>query len=321
MKKHLTLLSGSANLELAEAIAKNVGVELTPIKSKKFNDGESYVHIEKSVRGSHVFVIQPTSPPVNDNLMELLIIIDALKRASAKEITAIIPYFGYARQDRKIISREPITAKLVADLLEKAGVARVVTFDLHVDQIQGFFDVPVDNLQAMPLLGQAVKDIKMDNLVVVAPDAGGTTRARRFAKLLYADLAIMDKRRPAHGEAKIMHILGEVKNKNAILIDDIIDSAGTICKASIELRKQGVKSITVCATHALLSQEAVDILTKADIDDIIVTDSIQIPKEKKMAKLKIVSLASFAAELVNSVFEGAPMGAIVQKKYYDVKNG
>lgn len=320
MKKHLTLLRGSANPKLAERISRSLGVELTPVEIKRFNDGETYVRIGKSVRGCHVFVIQPTSPPVNDNLMELLIIVDALKRASAKEITAVIPYYGYARQDRKATSREPITARLVATLMEAAGINRVVTFDLHVDQIQGFFNIPVDNLVAMPILAKSIIDKKLDNLVIVAPDVGGATRARRLAKTLYADMAIIDKRRPAHGESKIMHVIGKVKGKNAILIDDIIDTAGTVAAAASELKKKGVKDVYICATHALLSKEAVKKLSNEDIKEVIVTDTIMLPQEKTLPKIKIVSLAPFIAELINCVYEGEPMGIIVEGKYEKVRN-
>lgn len=319
MKKHITLLSGSSNPELAEKISKNLGIELTPVDIKRFNDGETYVRVEKSVRGSHVFIIQSTSPPVNDKLMELLILIDALKRASAKEITAIIPYYGYSRQDRKAASREPITAKLVASMIEKAGANRVVCFDLHVDQIQGFFNIPVDNLSGMPIIAKSLIDKKLKDVVIVSPDVGGATRARRLAKALDTDMAIIDKRRPAHGKSEIMNIIGEVEGKNAILIDDIIDTAGTISNAASAIKKKGAKDVYICATHAILSKEAIKKLSNEDIKEVIVTDSIKIPEEKKIPKIKVVSLAPFISELINCIFEGEPMGVIVEKKQREVK--
>ena len=320
MKKHITLLSGSSNPELAEKVSKELGIELTPVEIKNFNDGETYVRVEKSVRGSHVFIIQPTSPPVNDNLMELLILVDALKRASAKEITAVIPYYGYSRQDRKATSREPITAKLVASLIETAGVDRVVTFDLHVDQIQGFFNIPVDNLAAMPILAKSIIKKKLDNIVVVSPDVGGATRARRFAKVLDSEMAVIDKRRPAHGESEIMNIIGEVEGKSVILIDDIIDTAGTISNAATAIKKKGAKEVYICATHLIMSKDAINKLENDDIKEIIVTDSISISREKRLNKIKIVSLAPFITELIKCIFEGEPMGVIVEKHQKEVKN-
>jgi ribose-phosphate pyrophosphokinase len=321
MRKHLTLLSGSAHPDLAMQISRHINVALTPVEIKRFNDGETYVRVTKSVRGSHVFIIQPTSPPVNDNLIELLLIVDALKRASAKEITAVIPYFGYARQDRKAVSREPISAKLVADMLEVAGVDRVVTFDLHVDQIQGFFNIPVDNLAAMPILAKAILEKNLKNIVVVSPDAGGIKRTRRLAKALYCDMAMIDKRRPAHGEAKIMHLLGDVEGKTAILIDDIIDTAGTITNAAIELKKRGAKEVYICATHAILSKDAIKKLNIEEITKILITDSIKLSDEKKIDKIQIVPLASFIAELINCIFEGEPMGIIVEGMLKVIQNG
>lgn len=319
MKKHITLISGSSNPELAAKVSEKVGIKLTPVEIKRFNDGEIYVRVKESVRGSHVFIIQPTSFPANDTLMELLIIVDALKRASAKEITAIMPYFGYARQDRKSISREPITAKLVADLIERAGVHRVVTFDLHADQIQGFFNIPVDNIAAMPILAKCLLEKNLQDIVVVAPDVGGTTRARRLAKSLYCDMAIIDKRRPAHGESKVMHLIGEVKDKTAILIDDIIDSGGTISNAAIELKKRGAKEVYICATHAVFSKDAIPNLSKKEIKEVIITDTIRLPDEKKIPKVTVVSLASFIEELINCIYEGEPMGVVVEGKFKDIK--
>ena len=318
MKKHITLLSGTSNPELSKKVSEHLGIELTPVETNRFNDGEIYIRVSKSVRGSHVFIIQPTSRPANDSLMELLILVDALKRASAKEITAIVPYFGYARQDRKTVSREAITAKLVADLIEKAGIDRVVTFDLHADQIAGFFNIPVDNMKAMPTIAKSIIEKKLDNVVVVSPDVGGTKRARSLTKALYSDMAIIDKRRPAHGEAKVMHLIGEVEGKTAILIDDIIDSAGTISAAASELKKRGAKEVYICATHPVFSKNAIEKLKSSDIKEVIVTDTVKIPEENMIPKIKVVSLAPFIAETINCIFEGKPLGIIVEKKYEEI---
>jgi ribose-phosphate pyrophosphokinase len=320
MKKHITLLSGSSNPELAEKVSEYLKIPLTPVEIKRFNDGETYIRIGQSVRGSHVFIFHSTSPPVNDTLMELLIIIDALKRASAKEITAVIPYFGYARQDRKATSREPITAKLVASLIERAGADRVVTFDLHVDQIQGFFDIPVDNLSAIPILTGFILARKLKDITIVSPDVGGATRARRMAKLLNVHIAIIDKRRPRHGESQILNVIGEVDGKTCILLDDLIDTAGTISNAATEIKKRGAKEVYVCSTHAVFSKDAITKLSNPDIDEIFVTDTIRIPKEKRLPNLHIVSLAPFLSEIITSVFEGQPMGIIVEEKYSELKN-
>ncbi|MDO8481425.1 MAG: ribose-phosphate pyrophosphokinase [Nanoarchaeota archaeon] len=316
MTENITLISGSSNPEFAKKVSECLGVPLTPIETKRFNDGETYAHILESVRGHHVFVIHSTSPPVNDTLMELLIVVDALKRASAKEITAVIPYFGYARQDRKARSREPITAKLVASLIERAGVDRVVTFDLHVDQIQGFFDIPVDNLEAMPILAKPLSAIK--DLTIVSPDVGGAKRARRLAKDLDAPIALIDKRRPAHGKVETVNVIGDVKGRNCIIIDDIIDSGGTMANAARELKKRGAKDIILCATHAVLSGAAKQNLSEKAIKEVIVADTIHISKEKMLPKIKVVSLAQFTAELITSIFKGAPMGVIVRGKHEQV---
>lgn len=319
MKQKLILISGTSNPQLANDIAKNLGVKLTPTTIKKFNDGETYVRINESVRGSDVFVIQSASTPVNDNLMELLITIDALKRASAKEITAVIPYYGYSRQDRKAISREPITAKLVASMIEAAGANRVVTFDLHVDQIQGFFNIPSDNLTAMPILAKAIADKKLKDIVVVAPDAGSAKRVRRLADLLLVDLAIINKRRTARGESKVMELIGNVKGKNAILLDDMIDTGGTIANAAAELKKQGARDVYICATHAIFSKDAIKKLDSEYIKKVIITDTIRLPKSKRIPKIKVVSVAPFISEIINCIFQGDSMGVIVEEKCSLVK--
>jgi len=273
------------------------------------------VHIEKSVRGSKVFIIQPTSPPVNDKLMELLLIIDACKRASAKEINAIIPYYGYSRQDRKAIPREPISAKVAANLLEAVGVNRVVTFDLHVDQIQGFFNIPVDNLEALPSIANNILDKKLKDIVVVAPDVGGAKRARKLAKLLDTQIAIIDKRRPEHGVAEIMNVIGEIENKTCVIIDDIIDTAGTITGAAKALKEKGAKEVYLAATHAIFSGEAPKRLQDKAIKEVIATNSIQLPKEKQFPNLKVISLAQILAESIKRIYEGEPMGVLFDGLY------
>lgn len=315
MQNNLILISGTSSQKLAKDIARNLNTEITPATIKKFNDGETYVRINESVRGSNVFIIQSTSTPVNDSLMELLITIDALKRASAKEITAVMPYYGYSRQDRKSTSREPITAKLVASMLETAGANRVVTVDLHVDQIQGFFNIPSDNLTAIPILAKAISEKNLENIIVVAPDAGSATRVRRLADILLVDVAIINKRRTAHGESKVMELIGEVEGKTAILLDDIIDTGGTIANAAKELKKQGARDVYICATHPIFSKDAVQKLDSEYVKEVIATDTIHLPEEKQISKIKVVSIAPFLAEVINCIFQGDPMGKIVKEKY------
>lgn len=315
MKEQLKIISGSANLPLAEEVAKSLKVPLTEIEIKRFNDGEIYARILESVRGLDVYVIQPTCPDVNQNLMELLIIIDALKRASAARITAVIPYFGYARQDKKIKPREPITAKLVARMIEIAGANRAIMFDLHSPQIQGFFDIPSDNLDLLPIFTEYILNKNLKDIIVVAPDVGGTVRTRLLAKVLNAPLAIVDKRRPKPGVAEVENVVGDVKGKTAIIIDDIIDTAGTIAEASKILKKFGAKEIYVFATHAVLSGTAVERLKKAEIKEVVLTNSIMLPKEKKINKIKVISLANFLAETIKRCNKGMPMEAVYREMY------
>jgi ribose-phosphate pyrophosphokinase len=319
MPKKISLLAGSSNIELAKEISSHLKIPITPIEIKNFNDGELYVHIEKSVRGSNVFIIQPTSPPVNENLMQLLLITDACKRASAKEINAVIPYLGYSRQDRKNMPREPISAKLVANLIETAGVNRVVTFDLHVDQIQGFFNIPTDNLEAISLIADYLLEKKLKDIVVVSPDVGGARRARKLAKILDTNIAIIDKRRPVHGVAEIMNVIGDVKDKNAIITDDIIDSAGTISSAAKVLKEKGAKDIYIVATHALFSGQAIERLKDKAIKEVIVTNTIDISKEKRFDKLKIISLAKLLANSITKIYEGTPMGILFDDLYKKIE--
>lgn len=315
MSERIILLAGSSNEGLAKEISSYLNTSLTPMEIKQFNDGETYVHIEKSVRGARVFIIQPTSPPVNNKLMELLLIVDACKRASAKEINVIVPYFGYSRQDRKALPREPISAKVAANILEAVGIDRLVTFDLHVDQIQGFFNIPVDNLEAMPLIADYILDKKLKDVIVVAPDVGGARRARKLAKLLGTTIAIIDKRRPQHGVAEILNIIGDVEGKICIIVDDIIDTAGTITGAAKALKEKGAKEVYLAATHALFSGDAVKKLQDKAIKEVIVTNSIDIPENKQFDRIKIISLASLLAESIKRIYEGEAMGVIFDGLY------
>ena len=319
MQGELKVISGTANKSLAIDVAKHLKVKLTPVEIQRFSDGEIYVRILESVRGSDVYVIQPTSTDANLNLMELLIMIDALKRASPQRITAVIPYFGYSRQDRKTKPREPITAKLVAKLLEAAGVDRVMTFELHVPQVQGFFDIPSDNLDLIPLHAENILNKKLKDIVIVAPDVGSAARARSLARVIHAPIAIVDKRRPEQGIAKVEHIMGDVKNKTAILVDDIIDTAGTITESVSMLKKYGAKDIYVLATHPVLSGSAIKRLQKSHIKEIFVTNTIELPKEKQIKKIKIISIAPLLSETIKRAHEGTPMGIVYEKLYEKLK--
>ena len=276
MNSDLLIFSGTANEPLAKSICKYLGISLGEANVKKFSDGEILVKLKENVRGKDVFVIQPTSSPANDNLMELLILMDALKRASAERINAVIPYYGYARQDRKVAPRAPISAKLVADLLTVAGAHRVLTCDLHAGQIQGFFDIPVDNLYALPVLLPYIRENfgSGDGIVIVSPDAGGVERARAFAKRLGCGLSIIDKRRDEPNVSKVMHVIGDVKGKFAVIIDDMVDTAGTICNASDALLEEGARGVAACCTHPVLSGPALERIEASSLSQIVVTDTI-----------------------------------------------
>src|SRR5690606_754225 len=280
----IKVFSGNANKKLAEDICKELGVPCGRCEVGKFSDGEIFVNIDETVRGSDLFLIQPTCTPVNNNLMELLILIDAFKRASAGRINAVIPYYGYARQDRKTKAREPITAKLVADLLTVAGIDRVVSMDLHAGQIQGYFDIPVDHLSGVPILAEYFKDIVDEETVVVSPDLGGVTRARSFANLLDLPIAIIEKRRPKANVSEVMNVIGDINGKNVILIDDIIDTAGTIAKAASVLKNFGAKKVYGCATHGVLSSPAIERIRDSELERFVITDTIPLPEEKKIDK-------------------------------------
>ncbi|MBX5436594.1 MAG: ribose-phosphate diphosphokinase [Alicyclobacillaceae bacterium] len=294
----LALFTGNANRELAQEIADHIGVPLGECYVGRFSDGEVQIKLGESVRGTNVFVIQPTSAPVNEHLMELLIMIDALKRASARTINVVIPYYGYARQDRKARARDPITAKLVANLLDKAGANRVICMDLHVGQIQGFFDIPLDHLVAMPILANYFKKKRLENPVVVSPDPGSVARARAFAERLGASLAIIDKRRPEANVAEVMNIIGDIEGKTAILVDDMIDTAGTITLGAKALLERGARGVYACCTHPVLSGDGVKRLAESDIIEVVVTNTITLPPEKRIDKIKVLSVAELIAEAI-----------------------
>jgi ribose-phosphate pyrophosphokinase len=305
MPNDLVLTAGNANPSLAQEIARALGTRLVETEVSQFSDGEVFVQVNENVRGADVFILQPTCPPVNHNLMELLILIDALRRASAFRITAVIPYYGYGRQDRKVQPRVPITAKLVADLITAAGAHRVLTMDLHVGQIQGFFNIPVDHLFAAPVLlqyfQQRVAEHAWQDLVVVAPDAGGVERARAFAKRLGTTLAIMDKRRTGANEAKIMHVIGEVRERDVILLDDIIDTAGTIVQAVSALKEEGARRVLASCTHAVLSGQAIDRLERSSIEEVVVTNTIPLREEQQSKKITVLSVAPLLAEAIHRI--------------------
>jgi len=298
----MLIFTGNANPKLAKKICQHLKIKLGKALVGRFSDGEVRVKIEDNVRGRDVFVIQPTCPPVNENLMELLIMLDALRRASARRITAVIPYFGYARQDRKDQPRVPITAKLVANLLTIAGASRILTLDLHAGQIQGFFDIPLDHLYAVNVFIEYFKKLKIkNNLVVVSPDVGGIKMARAYAKRFKASLAIVDKRRNSPDSTEVMHLLGEVKGKTAILVDDLIATGSSLVEAAKVLKEKGAKKIYACVTHGVLSGDAVKKLESSFIDFLVITDSIPLPPEKKSRKIKVVSVAGLFAEAIKRV--------------------
>lgn len=313
----LKIFALSSNRPLAEKVASEVGVELGDINISQFADGEIKVNIDESIRGDHVYLVQSTSYPVNDHLMELLIAIDALRRASAKTINVVIPYYGYARQDRKAQPREPITAKLVANMLVQAGVDRLVTLDLHAAQIQGFFDIPMDHLLGAPLLANYFIDnhLEGDDVVVVSPDHGGVTRARKLAEFLKSPIAIIDKRRPKANVAEIMNIVGEVKGKTCVIIDDMIDTAGTITLAADALMEKGAKDIYVCCTHPVLSGPAISRLEKSPIKKVIITDSISLPEEKYLDKIETVTVSQLVGEAIKRIHENRSVSPLFEEQF------
>ena len=299
----MKILTGNSNKHLSQKISKFLKNRLVNSNIRKFADGEIYIEINENIRGNSIFLIQSVSSPANDYLMELLLSIDALKRSSAKNITAVIPYFGYARQDRKVVPRTSISAKLVSNLIAKAGADRVVTVDLHSGQIQGFFDIPVDNLFATPIFARHIKKkLKKNNIICVAPDVGGTARARALGKMLNVDLAIVDKRRPAPGKSEVMNVIGNVKNKTCILVDDIIDSGGTIVNAASELKKRGAKDVHVYVTHGVLSGNAVEKIKKSSIKNLVVTDTIDNSMKVKKAKnIEVLTISNLVGEAIKRI--------------------
>lgn len=300
----LKLLSGNSNIKLAQSVAKNLGINLTEADINKFKDGEISIKINESIRGKDVFIMQPTSAPTNDNIMELLIMIDACKRASAGYINAVIPYYGYARQDRKTRGREPITAKLVANLLTVAGANRVITMDLHAGQIQGYFDIPVDHFSAIRLLSTHFKSFaydKPEEFVVVSPDLGGVRRAREFADYLKLPIAIIEKRRPMPNVSEVMSVIGDFEGKHAIIVDDMIDTAGTITNAADFLVENGAKDVYLVATHGVFSGDAIKKLQKPSVKEVVITDTIELSEEKKIDKIVQLSIAPLLAEAIHRI--------------------
>ena len=299
----IKIFSGNSNPELAQKIASQLGVELGDAVVTRFSDGEISVNINESVRGVDAFIIQSTCSPVNRHLMEMLIMIDAFKRASAGRITAVIPYYGYARQDRKAKARDPITAKLVANLLTAAGADRILTMDLHANQIQGYFDIPVDHLLGGRILMEHFEKMNIEDLVVVSPDHGSVARARTFAQYLDSPIAIVDKRRPKDNVSEVMNIIGDVRDKNLIILDDMIDTAGTMCNAAEALKKFGAKNIYACCTHPVLSGPAIERIQNSELTEVIVLDTIPLPEEKRIEKIKILSTAPLFASAIEKIFD------------------
>ena len=311
----IKLFAGNSNRALAEAIARELKIPLSDVEVGRFSDGETSVHLGETVRGRDVFIIQSTCSPVNDNLMELLIMIDAAKRASAGRVTAVVPYFGYARQDRKARSRDPITAKLVADIITSAGADRILTMDLHAAQIQGFFDIPVDHLVGGPLLYKYFKKLVDDDFMVVSPDVGSVTRARNVAAKLNCPMSIVDKRRPKANQIEVMNIIGDVNGKKCLMVDDMIDTAGTICQGAEALHANGAKEIYACCTHAVLSGPAIERIKNSPITKLVVLDTIPLTEEKKIDKIEVLSVAKLFALAIENIYFDRKMSDI-----YDNEN-
>ncbi|UDM31937.1 ribose-phosphate diphosphokinase [Lentilactobacillus laojiaonis] len=313
----LKIFALNSNLPLANKIAEAIGVPLGKSSVDRFSDGEIRINIEESIRGDNIYIIQSTSAPVNDNLMELLIMVDALRRASAGTINVVIPYYGYARQDRKVRSREPITAKLVANMLQKAGVDRMITLDLHAAQIQGFFNIPVDHLMGAPLLADYFinEGLCGDKVVVVSPDHGGVTRARAVAEFLSSPIAIIDKRRPEANVAEIMNIIGDVEGKTCLMVDDMIDTAGTLTLGAQALMDAGAKEVYACGTHPVLSGPAIKRIEDSPIKELVVTDTIQLPRDKQIPKIKQVTVGSLIGAAIKLINENKPVSPLFQNTF------
>ncbi len=308
----MKILAGTSNLKLCRDIASKLKLKLVNTNIKRFQDNEIYVEINENIRGNSIFVVQSTSDPANDNLMELLICIDALRRSSAKNITAVIPYFGYARQDRKVVPRTAISAKLVSNLITNAGANRILSVDLHAGQIQGFFDIPVDNLFATPIFARHIKkNINTNNLICVAPDVGGVERTRALSRRINSSIAIIDKRRPTPGKSEVMNIVGNVKNKNCVIVDDIIDSGGTIVNAAQALKEKGAKDVYVYITHAVLSGEAINKIEKSQIKKLITTDTIDNSKKiRESKKVEIISIAPMISEAMKRIANSTSVSSL-----------
>ena len=310
-QNRLRLLSGSANMPLSKEVACYLGMDLSPMVRKRFADGELYIQIQESIRGCDVYLLQPTCRPVNDNIMELLIMIDACRRASARQITAVMPYYGYARADRKTAGRESISAKLVANLITEAGANRVLAMDLHSAQIQGYFDIPLDHVYGSPTLIDYLSSKQLSDLVVVSPDVGGVARARAFAKKLHdAPLAIIDKRRQAHNVAEVMNLIGDVKGKTAVLVDDMIDTAGTIIEGARLLKQEGARQVYACATHAVFSPPAIERLSSGLFEEVIVTNTIPIPEGDHFPQLTVLSVANLLGETIWRIHEDSSVSSM-----------
>lgn len=311
--KKLKIFTGNANPALAKEICDYLGLPLGEAFVGRFNNGEVQIMIDESVRGKDVFIIQPTSYPVNDNLMELMVIADALKRASARHITAVVPYYGYARQDRKTRGREPITAKLVANLMQTAGITRLVTIDLHAGQIQGFFDVPVDHLFGASILAKYINEKNMEDVIVVSPDLGGVTRARDLADRIGAPIAIIEKKRPEPGVAKVMNLIGDVAGKNCIIIDDIVDTAGSLVEGAKALEEFGAKSVTAAVTHAVLTDPASERIASSNIKELIVTNTIPLPENCNLPNITQLSVAPLLGEAIMRIFHEVSVSNLFDK--------
>ena len=311
--KKLKIFTGNANPALAKEICDYLGLPLGEAFVGRFNNGEVQIMIDESVRGKDVFIIQPTSYPVNDNLMELMVMADALKRASARHITAVVPYYGYARQDRKTRGREPITAKLVANLMQTAGIARLVTIDLHAGQIQGFFDVPVDHLFGASILAKYINEKNMEDVIVVSPDLGGVTRARDLADRIGAPIAIIEKKRPEPGVAKVMNLIGDVAGKNCIIIDDIVDTAGSLVEGAKALEEFGAKSVTAAVTHAVLTDPASERIANSNIKELIVTNTIPLPENCNLPNITQLSVAPLLGEAIMRIFHEVSVSNLFDK--------
>lgn len=307
----LRLFSGSANPAISQEVALYLGMDLGPMVRKRFADGELYVQIQESIRGCDVYLMQPTCRPVNDHLMELLIMIDACRRASARQITAVIPYYGYARADRKTAGRESITAKLVANLITQAGANRILAMDLHSAQIQGYFDIPFDHVYGSPVILDYLMRKQLSDIVVVSPDVGGVARARAFAKKLDdAPLAIIDKRRQAHNVAEVLNVIGDVAGKTAVLVDDMIDTGGTICEGARLLRKEGARQVYACATHAVFSPPAIERLSSGIFEEVIVTNTIPVPEDQRFDQLTVLSVANLLGEAIWRIHEDSSVSSM-----------